>query len=438
MTGPAESAVAAALERIGRENPRIGAFADVFDADAAARARSLDREDAPSGSLHGRPFAAKDLFDIAGRPTRAGSTIRADAAPAGEDATAVARLKDAGAVLVGLTRMDEFAYGFTGENAHYGAVRNPRDPERIAGGSSSGSGAAVAAGLVPFALGSDTNGSVRVPAALCGVYGFKPTYGRVSRAGVAPLAWSFDHVGVLAATLEDTAAALDAIQGPDARDPSASPDVPEALSPHLGAPLDGLRIAVAGGHFTTGGLPEVFAAVRRAAECLGADREVEIPDSDRAGPAALLITSAEAATLHFDEIRTRNAEFDRFTRARWVAATMIPHAWVARAQQFRRRYRETARAAFENVDTLITPTTPFPPTKIGQSQIEIGGETLPVRGTLGRFTAPFSFIGWPALSVPVPGGGPFPTGVQLVAAPGKDGYLLRAAAKLREEGVIGP
>ena len=436
MTGTAETAVAAALEAIGRENPRINAFADVLGDDVIAHAQRLDRQRAPAGPLAGRPFAAKDLFDVAGRPTRAGSRIRADAAPAGKDATAVARLKASGAILVGLTHMDEFAYGFTGENAHYGAVRNPRDPERIAGGSSSGSGAAVAAGLVPFALGSDTNGSVRVPAALCGIYGFKPTYGRVSRAGVAPLAWSFDHVGVLAATLDDTAAALDAIQGPDPRDPAASPDAPDPLAPHLGAGVEGLRIAVVGGHFATGGIPEVFAAVRRVAECLAAGREVEIPDSDRAGPAALLITSAEAATLHLDEIRTRDAEFDRFTRARWVAATMIPHAWVARAQQFRRRYREIVRAAFEAVDILITPTTPFLPTKIGQSQIEIGGETLPVRGTLGRFTAPFSFVGCPALSVPVPGEGPLSPGVQLVAAPGKDGYLLRAASKLREEGAV--
>ena len=438
MTGLAETAVADALERIGRENPRINAFADVFHADATARARNLDRDDAPAGPLAGRPFAAKDLFDVAGRPTRAGSSIRADGPPAERDATAIARLKDAGAVLVGLTHMDEFAYGFTGENAHYGAVRNPRDPDRIAGGSSSGSGAAVAAGLVPFALGSDTNGSVRVPAALCGIYGFKPTYGRVSRAGVAQLAWSFDHVGVLAASLEDTAAALDAIQGPDGRDPSASPDEPDALSPHLGAPLDGLRVAVAGGHFATGGFPGVFASVQRVAECLGADRQIEIPDSDRAGPAALLITSAEAATLHLNEIRTRIGDFDRFTRARWAAAAMIPHAWVARAQQFRRRYRDTMWAAFEEIDILIAPTTPFGPTKIGQSQIEIGGETLPVRGTLGRFTAPFSFIGWPAMSVPVPGDGPFPLGVQLVAAPGRDGYLLRAASRLRAEGVAGP
>ena len=206
MTGPAESAVAAALAGIERENARINAFACVFGGEA--------RSAAPAGPLAGRPFAAKELFDVAGLPTRAGSSIRADAPPAARDATAIARLREAGAVLVGLTHMDEFAYGFTGENAHWGAVRNPRDPERIAGGSSSGSAAAVAAGLVPFALGSDTNGSVRVPAALCGIWGLKPTYGRISRAGVAPLAWSFDHVGVLAAAPEDIAAAVDAMQGP--------------------------------------------------------------------------------------------------------------------------------------------------------------------------------------------------------------------------------
>ena len=430
MTGPAESAVAAALERIGRENPRINAFADILGDDAMAAARRPDRD----GPLAGRHFAAKDLFDIAGRPTRAGSLIRADAPPAARDATAVSRLKDAGAILLGLTHMDEFAYGFTGENAHYGAVRNPRDPDCIAGGSSSGSAAAVAAGLVPFALGSDTNGSVRVPAALCGIYGFKPTYGRVSRAGVAPLAWSFDHVGILAATPDDAAAALDAIQGPDPRDPSASPDRPDALTPHLETPSE-LRAAVADGHFATGGVAEVFAAVARVAECLGADRRLEIPDSDRAVAASLLITSAEAATLHFDEIRDRIDDFDRFTRARWVAASMIPSLWVAKAQQFRRRYAETTRAAFEDVDIAIAPTTPFPATRIGQSTIEIGGETLPVRGALGRYTAPFSFLGYPALSVPV--AGDLPLGVQLVAKPGKDGYLLRAARRLRDEGIAG-
>ena len=150
--------------------------------------------------------------------------------------------------------------------------------------------------------------------------------------------------------------------------------------------------------------------------------------------AALLITSAEAATLHLDEIRARSRDFDRFTRARWIAATMIPHAWVARAQQFRRRYADTMRAAFADIDILVTPTVPFPPTPIGQSQIEIGGETVPVRASLGRYTAPFSFLGYPALSVPVPGD-PFPLGVQLVAAPGRDGYLLRAAARLRDQGV---
>ena len=430
MTGAAESAVARALERIGRENPRINAFAEILGEDAIAAAR----QPVGDGPLAGRVFAAKELFDIAGRPTRAGSKVRADAPPAAADATAVARLKAAGAVLVGTTHMDEFAYGFTGENAHYGAVRNPRDPDFIAGGSSGGSAAAVAAGMVPFALGSDTNGSVRVPAALCGVWGFKPSFGRVSRAGTAPLAWSFDHVGVLAASPEDAAAALDAIQGPDSRDPAAGTERPEPLAPQLGAPLDGLRIAVADGHFASGGVPEVFAAVRRAAHCLDAERSVEIADSDRAVAASLLITSAEAATLHFEEIGDRIGEFDRFTRARWIAAAAIPHVWVARAQQFRRRYGETMRAIFDEIDILATPTTPFPPTRIGQSQIGIGGETVPVRGTLGRYTAPFSFLGYPALSVPVPGE-PFPLGVQLVAAPGRDGYLLRAAARLRDEGM---
>ena len=164
---------------------------------------------------------------------------------------------------------------------------------------------------------------------------------------------------------------------------------------------------------------------------------IEIPDSDRAGPAALLITSAEAATLHLDEIRTRIGDFDRFTGALGRGRDDPPRLGGAGAA-VPPRYRDTVRAAFEEIDILIAPTTPFGPTKIGQSQIEIGGETLPVRGTLGRFTAPFSFIGWPAMSVPVTGDGPFPLGVQLVAAPGKDGYLVRAASRLRADGAVGP
>ena len=431
MTGAGREAVAEALARVAGENGRINAFRAVLDGPALSAAA----RPATGHELDGAPFAVKDLFDIAGRTTLAGSKMRQGDAPAVRDATAVARLRETGAVLLGTLNMDEFAYGFTGENAHTGATRNPRDPDRMAGGSSSGAGAAVAAGLVRFALGSDTNGSVRVPAAFCGVHGLKPTFGRIPRTGVAPLAWSFDHVGVLAGKVRDIAVVLDAVQGPDGRDPAASADRPTPTSDTLDDGVAGLRIARAGGHFATGARAEAFAAADRVAGALDASRTVDLADSDRAVQAGLLITSAEAASIHLEDIRARDALFDPHTRARWIAAAMIPSVWVAAAQRFRRSYQARMKALFEEIDILVAPTTPFPPPRIGQSTIEIDGRELPTRGTLGRFTAPFSFVGVPAISVPIDVGGRFPMGVQLVAGPGKDVLVLRAAAALARRGV---
>jgi aspartyl-tRNA(Asn)/glutamyl-tRNA(Gln) amidotransferase subunit A len=289
--------------------------------------------------------------------------------------------------------------------------------------------------MVPLALGSDTNGSVRVPAALCGVYGLKPTYGRLSRAGVAPLAWSFDHVGVFARSVRETARAYDAMQGPDPRDPACCDRAPEPTEPVLDDGIAGLRIAVADGYFATAGQEEVFAAVGRAAEALGASKRIDIPDADRALAASLLITSAEGASLHLDEIRTRADEFDPHTRDRWIAATMIPAAWIHDAQRFRRRFRGTTAALFDDIDVLITPTTAFPAPELGQARIAIDDREVPVRGTLGRFTAPFSFIGLPAISVPMAvDAGALPLGVQIVARPHDEAAVLRVAAVLEKTG----
>jgi AtzE family amidohydrolase len=427
MTSP----ITEALARIDADNARFNCFTSVYRDDARAAA-----ETPADGPLAGVPFAVKDLYDVAGRTTLAGSRIYADNPPAERDAAAVARLRAAGAVPVGATNMDEFAFGFTTENPHYGATRNPRDPDRSAGGSSGGSAAAVAAGMVPLALGSDTNGSVRVPAALCGVYGLKPTFGRLSRAGVAPLAWSFDHVGVFARSPRDIARAYDAMQGPDANDPACTDRPPEPAEPVLDDGISGLRIAVADGYFATGGLPEVFAAVGRAADALGADQRVDIPEADRALAASLLITSAEGASLHLDEIRDRIADFDPHTRDRWVAATMIPATWVHDAQRFRRRFRDRVAAVFADIDVLITPTTAFPAPVLGQGRITIDGSEAPVRGTLGRFTAPFSFIGLPAISVPMKvEADKLPLGVQIVAQPWAEATVLRVVAELEKNGV---
>jgi Asp-tRNA(Asn)/Glu-tRNA(Gln) amidotransferase A subunit family amidase len=281
----ARDVVAGALERIARRDGALNAFTAVLGERALADADTIDRRLAAGddpGPLAGVPFAAKNLFDVAGLATLAGSKINADHPPAARDAAAVARLRAAGAVLVGALNMDEYAYGFSTENTHYGPTRNPRDPSRIAGGSSGGSAAAVAGGLVPLTLGTDTNGSIRVPAALCGVFGLKPTFGRVSRAGVVPLAWSFDHVGPFARHVADLATAFDAIAGPDPLDPACSTLPPPRCSGELERGIDGLRLAVAGGHFARLAADEALAAVTRVAAALGARREVSLPEAHRA------------------------------------------------------------------------------------------------------------------------------------------------------------
>src|SRR5213594_2553503 len=248
----ARAVVAAALDRIAKRDPTLNCFTTLLGDRALAEAERIDRVIAgggDAGPLAGVPFAVKNLFDVAGVTTLAGSRIYRDNPPAGRDATAVAALRRAGAVLVGCANMDEFAFGFTTENTHYGPTRNPHDPTRIAGGSSGGSAAAVAAGLVALSLGSDTNGSIRVPAALCGIYGLKPTFGRLSRAGVFPLASSLDHVGPFARSVADLALAFDALQGPDATDPVCTDRPAEPCGPELHRGVAGLRLAVAGGHF---------------------------------------------------------------------------------------------------------------------------------------------------------------------------------------------
>src|SRR5205823_3901216 len=257
------------------------------------------------GPLAGVPFAVKNLFDVAGLPTLAGSKINRDCAPAARDATLIARLETAGAVLVGALNMGEYAYDFTGENVHYGPSRNPHDVTRMTGGSSGGSGAAVAGGLVPLSLGSDTNGSIRVPASFCGLFGLKPTYGRLTRARTFPFVSSFDHLGPLARSTRDLALAYDAMQGPDAEDPVCVDLPPDPATPTLARGTDGLRIAVAGGYFRKGAFPEACVAVQRVAAALGANTDIKIPEAARARAAAYIITASEGASLHLERVRRR-------------------------------------------------------------------------------------------------------------------------------------
>lgn len=427
------------LDAIAAVNPRLNAVTDVTRERALAEAAAIDNHfDHHDGlpPLAGVPYAVKNLFDIEGLPTRAGSKINREAPPAAADATLVSRLKAAGAILIGSLNMGEYAYDFTGENAHDGDCRNPHNPDHVAGGSSSGSAAAVAASIVPFALGTDTNGSIRVPSSFCGLFGLKPTFGRLSRAGVFPLATSLDHTGPLARTVADLALIHDVCRGHDPRDPVSSEAPAPALSGEIEKGTEGLRIAVAGGWFRERGMPEAFAATDRVAKALGADDEVIVPEAGRARAAAYVITAAEAGSLHLDRLRERAADFDPASRDRLLAATMVPAVWLDKAQRFRRWYAEKVRELFTRIDLLIAPATPSFAPRIGQKTMVLDGEEMPVKPNLGLYTQPISFIGLPVVSVPVwLEGSRLPIGVQIIAAPGREDLALRAARRLEAEKV---
>jgi AtzE family amidohydrolase len=429
----------AALERVAARDPLLNSFTAVLAEQAIAAAAQVDAAIAKGtepGVLAGVPFAVKNLFDIQGLPTLAGSKINADNPPAAEDAAAVTALKQAGAVLIGALNMDEYAYGFVTENSHYGATHNPHDLSRVAGGSSGGSAAAVAAGLVPLTLGSDTNGSIRVPASFCGIFGLKPTYGRLSRSGVFLFCGSFDHIGPFARSVRDLAASFDLLQGEDPRDPVCTSLPPEPCLPQINLGIAGLRIAIADGYFAQNAEPEVLAAVAQVAQALGATQKITIPEAARARAAAYVITASEGSNLHFDRLKTRPQDFDPATRDRFLAGTMIPNVWYLQAQRFRRWYRDQVRQIFQQVDVIIAPTTPCPAPLIGQQTMTLAGQSMLVRPNLGLFTQPLSFIGLPIVSVPVQRPDALPVGVQLIAAPYNEALILRTAAVLEEQGVV--
>ena len=434
----ARAVAEAALARVAAVNPAINAFTTVTERRALAEADAVDAKIARGedpGALAGVPYAVKDLIDVAGLCTLAGSKINRLRPPAGRDGAVVRRMQSAGAVLLGALNMGEYAYDFTGENAHYGPSRNPRDPERMSGGSSGGSGAAVAAAMVALALGSDTNGSIRVPSSLCGIFGLKPTFGRVSRAGSFPFVASLDHLGPFARSVRDLALAYDALQGHDADDPVSAERPGEPAAPELELGAEGLRIAIAGDYFERGGAPEAHEAVATVAEALGAARRVTLPEAHRARAAAFVITTAEGGALHLDRLKKRAGDFDPATRDRFIAGALTPAAWYVRAQRFRRWYRDRVREAMADVDILLAPATPVTAPRIGQQTMTIGGAEMLVRPNLGVFTQPISFIGLPVAVAPLQRAGAMPIGVQIIAKPWREADALRVAFELERRGI---
>jgi amidase/aspartyl-tRNA(Asn)/glutamyl-tRNA(Gln) amidotransferase subunit A len=438
----AAAMVQASLARIERTDGAVNAFTDRTGDRALAGARALDEQlragDARIRALPllGVPYAVKNLFDVRGLATRAGSKIERSRAPAAADGPLLQRLDAAGALLVGALNMDEYAYGFTTENSHDGPTRNPHDLERMAGGSSGGSAAAVAAGQVPLTLGSDTNGSIRVPASLCGVFGLKPTFGRLPRNGSFPFVASLDHVGPFARTVADLALVYDTLQGFDAADAACVARPVEPTVTTLGEGTRGLRIAVLGGYFAAHAGPAAQQAVARVAAALGAGTTVELPEAARARAAAFLISNAEGGALHLGDLRTRTRDFEPLSRDRFLAGALLPAAWVQQAQRVRRWFALRAAELLRDVDVLIAPATPVVAPPIGSDWIEVNGQRLPARPSLGLLTQPLSCIGLPVCAVPVWGCHErLPIGVQLVAAPWREDHALRVAHALERAGV---
>ena len=436
-TASAREVVAASLARIERSRV-LNAFTSVVGERALARAEAIDQ--APKngralGPLAGVPFAVKNLFDVAGIPTVAGSKINRAYPPAAHDAPLIARLEEAGAILVGALNMGEYAYDFTGENIHDGPSRNPHDTARMTGGSSGGSGGAVAGGLVPLALGSDTNGSIRVPASLCGIFGLKPTYGRLSRAGYVSVCGEPRSSWTVGAHEQGPRARLRRDAGVRPARPglcrSARPNRPARRS--IGASMAcGSRLPAD----TSATAPSRRRALRWSAS---PPRSTSWTRSSfrkrrRARGAAYMITAAEGAALHLDRLRKQAREFDPAVRDRLIAGALVPAALVAKAQKFRRWYRERMLELFANVDAILAPATPCTAPLIGQQTFVLDGVELSVRANLGIYTQPISFIGLPVVAVPIPLK-PLPIGVQIIAAPWREDVALRIAHALETKGV---
>ena len=426
--------VDAHLERIGKTDARLNSFITLLETEslAAAKAAAADiQRGRYRGPLHGIPIGLKDLYYTKGIRTTVGSKIMSDFVP-DENATVVEKLREAGAIIIGKLQMHEFAIGSTSENPHYGPAHNPWDTDRVTGGSSGGSASAVASGQCMGALGTDTGGSVRVPASLCGIVGFKPTFGRVSKYGVFPAAWSLDTVGPMTRTVRDAAIVLNSIAGHDPRDPSSSRRAHEDFTAELGQDVTGVRIGIPKEHFFDLIDEEVEGSVRKGArvlEGLGASvDEVSIPLLEYADEIGLTISSSEAAEIHADNLRERPEDFDPGVRSRLEMGALTTAAQYLQAQRARAAFNRQVRQTMDHVDVLLTPTTAVTAPKIGQKMVAVGDGEEPRLTLLARLTRPFNFCGVPAISVPcgfTPAG--MPISLQLAGRAFEEAAVLKVA-----------
>lgn len=429
------------LQAVEQHNPALNAWTEVTGPRMLKEASAIDAQRQRGETLPplaGIPYAVKNLFDVAGHSTLAGASLFRDRPAAQADAFAVDKLRHAGALLSGMLNMDAYAYGFTTENSHYGATHNPRDLSRVAGGSSGGSAAAVAAGLVHFSLGTDTNGSIRVPASLCGIFGLKPTFGRLSRSGSHPFVASLDHIGPLARRAEDLALVYDLLQGTDPADAFQADRTVAATLPALSQGSKGLRCAVLGGFFSRWCDDDARAAVAVVAAALEAQEEVLMPDAELARSAAFIMTAAEGGNHYLPALRQMPEQFEPNSRERLLAGAMMPGAWYVQAQRFRRHFQQQVLPLFDHFDVLIAPATPCSAITIGQQTLSIQGESLPAKASMGMLTQPISFLGLPVCTVPLATRSGLPIGLQLIARPFNEEAVLRAAWALEQQGITIP
>ena len=425
-----------AIGRIERLNPQLNAFITVTAESALARARQSDAELAAGhdrGPLHGIPIAHKDLLYTRGVRTTAGSKIYADFVP-DHDAAVVEKLDAAGAVSLGKLNMHELAFGITSDNPHYGPVRNPWNTDHIPGGSSGGSGAAVASEMVFAATGSDTGGSIRIPASFCGVVGFKPTYGRVSRFGSFPLAFSLDHMGPLARTVHDAALLLRAMTGHDPRDPASAHRASDDFVPAAEPSLRGLRLGVPDAFFFERLDPEVDyavrAAIRRAESLGGVVAQVRLPDMAALQAIGNVIQLSEVAAVLGPHLRDPS-RLGADVRALVEQGLLQSAADYVNAQRLRRRMQLEFRQVWKDVDCLITPTTPIPAPRLGAATVTVAGQEEDVRAAATRFVRGFNTLGLPALSLPAGfTGAGRPIGLQIIGPPFRESLILRVGAVL--------
>jgi aspartyl-tRNA(Asn)/glutamyl-tRNA(Gln) amidotransferase subunit A len=424
----------AVLDRIEAVDPDLRAYITVLRGpalEAARRAERAIRAGRPLGPLHGVPISLKDLFATRGVLTTNGAKLTAEHVP-DRDSTVAARLAAAGAILIGKANLHEFAFGPTGVNPHYGAARNPWDRARVPGGSSSGSAAAVAAGLCHGSMGTDTGGSVRIPAALCGIVGLKPTYGRVSRAGVTTLSWSLDHPGPMTRTVRDAALMLQAIAGYDPADPASSRGRVPRYSRLLGGDLKGVRVGLPTDYFRDLVDPEVEAAVQAAAGVLrglGARLvEVSLPHFQYAPAISLVILSAEATAYHEPYLRSRPGDYGDDVRERLRLGHVLTATQYLNAQRARACLLDDTRAAFRRVDAILSATAPIAAPALDQTSIQWPARREDVRSALPRLTRPWNLTGLPAISVPCGfAAGGLPVGLQIAGRPFDEPTVLRIA-----------